>query len=481
MNDLTATKRGWAQIVAGVTSPVSAQTYAATGFGLMALKYAVEATVAWLFLDGIYTPWAFFSPVISFRAHGFDQTGIEQLTIPYLLWTLPFAWIGASMTVRRFRDAGLPGLFGLVFFVPLVNLLVMLGLCVLPTQKASPAPALPEPTELEKARPHPPSLAGPDRVLWASLTGVAAGTAVGVAALGLSVFGLGDYGGALFLGAPVMMGTVAGFLLNVGRPRSLPANVGVAVLTCITFGGLLLLTALEGLICIAMAAPIGLAMTSMGVLLGRALATVEGGRMVRLMGLGWPALLLVEPPAGANLREVSSRVVIHAPPEAVWEAVIGFGDVELPPPPEWFFQLGIAYPMRARIQGTPVELGGDGAIRYCEFSTGPFVEPIQRWAPPVNGGSGHLAFSVSRSPPTMHEWSFYDNVHAPHLDGILQSRRGEFVIQPLGGGDTLLIGRTWYTFDMAPEPYWGLWSDAAIHEIHDRVLEHIRGVAEGAG
>ena len=35
---------------------------------------------------------------------------------------------------------------------------------------------------------------------------------------------------------------------------------------------------------------------------------------------------------------------------------------------------GLAYPMRARIEGS-----GPGAVRYCEFSTGPFVEPIVTW------------------------------------------------------------------------------------------------------
>ena len=43
---------------------------------------------------------------------------------------------------------------------------------------------------------------------------------------------------------------------------------------------------------------------------------------------------------------------------------------------------------------------------------------------------------------------------------------------------TRLTGRTVYTFDMAPEPFWGLWSDASIHAIHLRVLHHIAGVVE---
>src|SRR5207247_3347954 len=78
--------------------------------------------------------------------------------------------------------------------------------------------------------------------------------------------------------------------------------------------------------------------------------------------------------ARAPIREVVTSVEIAAPPEKVWPHVQGFAD--LPPPAEWFFRTGIAYPVRARISGT-----GVGAVRRCEFSTGPFVEPITVWDP----------------------------------------------------------------------------------------------------
>ena len=82
------------------------------------------------------------------------------------------------------------------------------------------------------------------------------------------------------------------------------------------------------------------------------------------------------------LREVRTAVEIDAPAESVWSNVIGIA--ELPPPAEWVFRLGIAYPVRARIHGA-----GVGAVRTCEFSTGPFVEPITAWDPPRR-----LAFDV---------------------------------------------------------------------------------------
>lgn len=142
---------------------------------------------------------------------------------------------------------------------------------------------------------------------------------------------------------------------------------------------------------------------------------------------------------------------------------------ELPPPSQWFFEAGIAYPVRARIDGE-----GVGAIRRCEFSTGAFVEPITAWDAPRR-----LAFDVVSQPKPMQEWSPYAAVNAPHLDGALRSVRGEFRLIPLDGGRrTRLEGSTWYELDMAPAVYWRAWTEALLHAIHGRVLDHVAALAE---
>jgi hypothetical protein len=159
-------------------------------------------------------------------------------------------------------------------------------------------------------------------------------------------------------------------------------------------------------------------------------------------------------------------IEVDRAPEAVWPHVIAFAP--LPPPTEWLFQTGIAYPVRARIEGE-----GVGAVRYCEFSTGPFVEPITVWDAPTR-----LGFSVTEQPRPMDELSPYDDLLAPHLDSSLRSQRGEFLLSPLPYGRTRIEARTWYTLDMRPSGYWHIWSDAIIHRIHVRVLEHVRQQAE---
>jgi hypothetical protein len=164
--------------------------------------------------------------------------------------------------------------------------------------------------------------------------------------------------------------------------------------------------------------------------------------------------------------EVRTAVVIAASPEQVWKHVISFS--ELPEPQEWYFRAGVAYPIRARISGS-----GPGAVRYCEFSTGPFVEPIEVWDEP------HLLrFRVTENPAPLKEWSPYMLMPPKHLHGYLVSRQGQFRLTALAGNRTQLEGTTWYQHGLWPAEYWRWWSDAIIHRIHLRVLNHIRTLAE---
>jgi hypothetical protein len=69
-------------------------------------------------------------------------------------------------------------------------------------------------------------------------------------------------------------------------------------------------------------------------------------------------------------------------------------------------------------------------------------------------------------------------VHPPHLDTLLRSRRGEFRLSAGANGGTHLEGHTWYELIAAPSPYRRLWSDANIHRIHRRVLEHVARLSQ---
>ncbi|HEX5829681.1 MAG TPA: SRPBCC family protein, partial [Gemmatimonadaceae bacterium] len=177
------------------------------------------------------------------------------------------------------------------------------------------------------------------------------------------------------------------------------------------------------------------------------------------------ALMEAGRPATA-LREVRSAVIIDAPAHIVWRSVVEFPP--LPEPSQLLFRSGVAYPLRAEIVGT-----GVGAVRYCVFSTGAFVEPITRWEP-----GRRLSFDVTEQPPPLQEWSPYAEIAPPHLDGYFVSRRGEFRLVPLQDGRTRLEGSTWYEMRLYPAAYWVIFGDAIVGRIHDRVLQHVRATAE---
>jgi len=231
---------------------------------------------------------------------------------------------------------------------------------------------------------------------------------------------------------------------------------------------LFLLIGAEGVICIAMTVPIATPLALVGAAIAFQLKRERKHlRRAGILLLLPPASLAWDMNAGMPLFEVRSAIEINAPPETVWQNVVSFS--ELPEPQEWYFRTGLAYPRRAHIEGS-----GPGAIRYCEFSTGPFVEPIETWDPPRL-----LRFSVTENPAPMEEWSPYGKVTPRHLHGYLVSEKGQFRLTRLPGNRTLLEGTTWYRHGLRPAQYWRLWSDAIIHRIHLRVLNHIQALSEG--
>jgi uncharacterized membrane protein YhaH (DUF805 family) len=433
---------------------VDRRTYFVHGLALMATKYAIDALFIWLALGRLWTPLDYLRTGVatSGRLPGASTVFLVALGI----WTLPFLWIGITMTVRRAIDAGLSAWTSMFFFVPGVNYLFMLLLCALPTRMRAPS-------RIESPRSY-------EARLPSAMLSIAAGMAVGLAMVGLSVYGLGQYGPALFLGTPFVMGAVTAFLFNRRYPATMAETMEVMLLMLAFSAGLMLLVAVEGAICLAMAAPLAVGLAVMGAWFGRWIAErpPEPTRhtMLGMMALPLSAVLGGTSPSTPILHEVLSVVVIDAPPDVVWKNVVQFPP--LAPPTELVFRLGIAYPLEARIEGT-----GVGAVRHCVFSTGAFVEPITAWEP-----GQRLAFDVVEQPAPLTEWSPYVNIAPPHLDGWFEARRGEFRLVALPDGRTQLEGRTWYEMKLAPAAYWMVFTDALIGRIHDRVLTHIGGLAE---
>jgi hypothetical protein len=288
-----------------------------------------------------------------------------------------------------------------------------------------------------------------------------------LAGMGWWLMRAGVYGLTLFVAAPTLVGAIAAWIL---QPKTVSDAATIGSLAPSAAMLALLVFKLEGILCLLMAFPLTAPLGLFGSLLVyrcSGMQEVSAGTVTLLLlpsfGLLWD--FNAQPP----VFEVQSQLEIAAPPEQVWKHVIAFD--ELPEPQEWLFRSGIAYPKRARIEGQ-----GVGAVRYCDFSTGPFVEPIDIWEAPRL-----LRFRVTENPAPMEEWNPFAKITPKHLHGYFVSQQGQFHLTGLPGNRTLLEGTTWYRHGLWPAQYWRWWSDAIIHRIHLRVLRHIRTLAEGTG
>jgi hypothetical protein len=350
--------------------------------------------------------------------------------------------------------------------VPFLNLPAMLVLACLPS---GPQPAAvlvaTAPTSGESRSEDVAS------TVKAAVGGIAVGALYASVLAQASVVLLQSYGAAVFFGTPFITGIASGYLLNLRASRSYLATIGVAIAALLLSGVALLLFAFEGVICIGMALPILLPLGIAGAPIGKLLAD----RRRRLRGGLMGALLVVPVLAAVESRLpiereflVASDIEIAAPPDVVWDNVVGFSKIT--EQPEWYFRLGIACPSEAKILGS-----GVGAERHCIFTTGAFIEPITVWDEPRR-----LSFDVVKQPAPMFELTPYRHIHPPHLDTAFVSKRGEFELVALANGNTRLVGRTWYALDIHPLSYWTVWSDWLVHRIHMRVLRHIKREAESS-
>lgn len=446
-----------------IDGTIGRREYLFLGTLLFALKFAVD----WFISERIFhRAWSPLDYIQTSRWLYSDRGNLPASFLPTVLAvSVPFAWAGFALTLRRARDAAVTPLVAIFFFVPFLKFLLFAGLLLIESRPGLSPPPLPASRMLDRLIPR--------SALGSAIVATLLSLVLAIVGTYLSTNVLKDYGFALFVGLPACMGFVASIIHGWHEPRSLGACFMVSFATLLVGACVLLGLAVEGVICLIMAAPLAIVMAMIGAGAGYFVQRQRWRRIepssALCIGLALaPFLMIVEDaaPLAAPVFKVVTSVDIDAPPERVWQHVITFP--ELPPPTDLVFKLGIAYPIRARIEGT-----GVGAVRKCEFSTGPFVEPITVWDEPRL-----LKFSVTHNPAPMAEWTPYRAIHPPHLDGFLASNGGQFHLIPLPGGRTRLEGTTWYLHHMQPAAYWQLFSDSLIHRIHLRVLRHVKTLAE---
>jgi uncharacterized membrane protein YhaH (DUF805 family) len=466
------------QGVSGFAGTVNASRYFTIGLALTVVKQALDYLLAWRVFGRDWTPFDYAFPGQVGGLFSLDRQ--EQVFyLSMLALSLPFLTVGLALTVRRLRDMGWPLWLVAFFFAPLpINLVFFLILSVVPGVRREQYGAVgdvddvPELVKEKEKVKTPPGLASSwPRALAAIL--IPMPFAALVVYLGTHVFQ--EYGWSVFIVLPFVLPMISVVIYGYHAPRTRTQCLILGLAWVAVAALMMLVFAFEGAICILMLLPLILPIVMLGVMVGYFLVGGDRSGPARKLGRVVVVLLAALPTmVGAEhatapappLFAVRTTLDVDAPPARVWRHVISFSD--LPPPRDPLFLAGIAYPVRARIEGR-----GVGAVRRCEFSTGAFVEPIEVWDEPRL-----LRFGVTSNPPPMREWNPFFEIHPPHLDGFLVSRRGEFRLTALPDGRTRLEGTTWYHHGLWPAGSWRLWSDAILHRIHGRVLRHVKSLAE---
>jgi len=390
----------------------------------------------------------------------------EKHLLSIMLWlAIPCLWVAVCVTVKRLHDLGLVWSYAILLFVPAVNVLFFLLLCFVP--------GLDKREEAEKRGEGFLDSIFPSTKWGSAIVGVFGGATVGTALCWFSVGVVGSYGSVLFLGLPFFMGFLSAWLYGYSEPRNAGECYAVAMGSVFLAGALIVGIAFEGLICVAMAAPLAIPLALLGAgLAHEALKT----RHLRIRPRALCGLFLAIPllagtefwkPALIPTHKVHSLIEIAATPDLVWQRIVAFPRIQ--EKPHWIFRLGMAYPLEARMSGH-----GFGADRESIFSTGVSREPILAW-----DENRHFAFRVAAEPPLMKEWSPYGQIKVRHLeDRDFRPGRVDFYLTELPDGRTQLDCWSSYENRMWPGEYWRLWTDAVVRQIQLRVFRHVKRLAE---
>jgi hypothetical protein len=446
---------------------VSRGTYAFVGVTLFAIKHNIDRIVATAAFGRRFTIFNYWIPPTDAIRVDSLSAGDARFLTTMVLMSIPFVWIGLSLTVRRLRSAGIPLGFVALFFAPFVNLVFFAVLCFVPDREASIVGSDSEAGDGVFSPVIPTDPLG-SAAMGAILTGL-----VGSLAVYLGVQSIGVYGWGVFVALPFCMGMASVLIHTYHRPQTLASCLLVSVVSVLVVGVILFALAVEGFVCIIMAVPVATPLAMLGGMFGFLLQrnkhVVSQGSMMCVLAVlpltltGVEKMKDVDPPVSI----VETSIRIHAPAEKVWRNLVAFSDIPLSN--EWLFRLGVAQPIRAVIDGNAV-----GALRRCDFTTGTFVERIEGWE--VNR---YFAFSVVSPAEGMREFSPY-NIHPRHLDGYFVPQAAEFYLISNDDGTTTLTGTSRYRNAMWPGPYWRLWSDMIIHRVHVRVFDHVKTLSEAA-
>lgn len=213
----------------------------------------------------------------------------------------------------------------------------------------------------------------------------------------------------------------------------------------------------EGIICLLIVCPLLLAFILLGLILGRFMfKRNNNGLNVSVVSLLLLVFITDSLSKHYYQNEVSDVMVVNAPVEKVWPLVVAYKRIDAPSK-YWLFQIGMPGPVQSTVTGHQL-----GAGRKCIFSNGyTFDEKIVQYD--VNR---NLTFDITNQP------------RDPEIMGHIDILRGQFTLKDNGNGTTTVTGNSWYRLYVFPTWYYDIWAKSITRNVHLRVMEHIKQLAE---
>jgi hypothetical protein len=272
--------------------------------------------------------------------------------------------------------------------------------------------------------------------------------------------------GFIFL-VPVTLGVLTVYFGTRQQPRGWVYWIFMPWVPCVILMAAAFLIGWEGSICIVMALPIFLVMSSFGGLITglsvRAMGIEQNGYSLVVFFVALPFIFAsIEHKFGLpdSIRTVETQITINASPQTVWANIERVREIK---PSEqrfsMFHLLGFPRPVEATLSHE-----GIGGVRHATFEGGVlFVETIDKWDPEKELSFAIKADTKSIPATTLDE---HVTVGGPYFDML----EGTYRIERLSDKQVVLHLSSKHRLSTRFNFYAGWWTDFIMRDIQENIL-----------
>lgn len=280
--------------------------------------------------------------------------------------------------------------------------------------------------------------------------------------------------GFLFF-VPLGLGAVTVFFSPARYKKSWLYAIFAPWIPCLIFGGIAAVLSWEAWICVVMALPIFLAMSTVGGMI--LLIFYKKFDKPDRAQAGMTGMLLLTPflimpleavlPLQDSARVVHTQIEVEAEPEIVWQHITRVPEITEAEHRFSFFHLaGLPRPKLAT-----VSYEGVGGVRRGQWEDGlAFIETISEWQPNESYTMQMAADTrfVQPSPLPLQE------IGGRYFDVV----EGQYAIEPIGEGKVILRFTSTYRLSTRFNFYASLWTDFFMRDVQNYILQIMKERSE---